>query len=179
MCGNIPPMRNDFSTFDIAKHLGIPRERLKDWMNQGFVRASIPAQGQGTRAVFTRVDVYSVQLFQTLINHGYQRKVAAQLVEKFVIDEGHPVETSAGVFPAEYLILREDKNGNIRLNTTHGGGNFHLHLDTGSISVMGMPIPRPITSRDTGPAFDKADWINLHAVNLKLVRKIVDDAFNV
>lgn len=75
-------MRNEFSTFDIVKALGIPRERLKDWMNNGFVKPTIPATGQGTKAVFTRVDLYFTELFRDLLNRGFKRERAADFTRK-------------------------------------------------------------------------------------------------
>ena len=56
-------MIDTFSTLDIVKALRIPRERLRDWMNNGFVVPTILSQGQGTKAVFTRGDIYLVALF--------------------------------------------------------------------------------------------------------------------
>jgi len=72
-------MRNEYSTLDIVKALDIPRERLRDWMNKGFVKPTKPAEGQGTKAIFTRYDVYNVELFRKLIAFGLNRKDAAAL----------------------------------------------------------------------------------------------------
>jgi len=70
-------MRDDFSTFDINKALEIPRERLRDWMVRGFVEPSVQAEGAGTRAVFDRIDVYLVALFEDLLEGGLSRSMAA------------------------------------------------------------------------------------------------------
>ena len=75
-------MREDFSTFDINKTLEIPRERLRDWMVRGFVEPSIQAEGAGTRAVFDRVDVYLVALFQELLEGGLSRSMAAIFIKQ-------------------------------------------------------------------------------------------------
>ena len=74
-------MRDEFSTLDIVKALKIPRERLRDWMNQGFVKPTIPAEGQGTKAVFTRTDVYLLALFRHLVNSGFKRDMAAFILK--------------------------------------------------------------------------------------------------
>jgi len=74
-------MRDEFSTLDIVKTLGIPRERLRDWINKGFVRPTVPAEGQGTKAMFTRGDVYGVKLFHILIQSGLRRENAAFIVD--------------------------------------------------------------------------------------------------
>jgi hypothetical protein len=70
-------MRQEFSTLDIVKALDIPRERLREWMNRGFIEPSQPAEGQGTKAVFSRDAVYRVALFRELLNKGFTRKKAA------------------------------------------------------------------------------------------------------
>ena len=59
-------MRDKFSTLDIVKALSIPRERLRDWMNNGFVVPTTRSEGQGTKAIFTRDDIYLVALFVDL-----------------------------------------------------------------------------------------------------------------
>ena len=56
--------RDDFSTLDIVKARNIPRERLREWMTRGFIQPSQPAAGPGTRASFTRKDVYAVEFFR-------------------------------------------------------------------------------------------------------------------
>ena len=71
-------MRDAFSTLDIVKAFGIPRERLRKWMEMGFVGPTEPAKGRGTKAVFTRVDVYCVELFRHLLDCGFNREVAAE-----------------------------------------------------------------------------------------------------
>jgi hypothetical protein len=77
-------IRDSFSTFDVVKALGIPRERLKDWMSKGFVRPSVPAKGKGTKAIFTRDDVYSVAIFKHLVeDFGMKRSAAAKHLAEY------------------------------------------------------------------------------------------------
>jgi len=65
MVGVKPPIicevtMNGYTTFQIIKALKIPRERLKDWMEKGFVKPSLQqARGKGTKALFSLLDVYS------------------------------------------------------------------------------------------------------------------------
>jgi hypothetical protein len=66
-------MRDEFSTLDICVALEIPRERLRGWMKEGYIEPTEPAQGQGTKAVFTRQDVYKIALFRLLIERGFKR----------------------------------------------------------------------------------------------------------
>ena len=73
-------MRNEYSTLEIVKALGLTRERLQDWMNRGFVKPSIEAKGQGTKAIFTHQDVYKIDLFRLLLEKGFKRNQAAKLI---------------------------------------------------------------------------------------------------
>ena len=75
-------MKSEFSTLDIVKKLNIPRERLRDWMSRGFVKPSQQAQGQGTKALFTRFDVHLVGIFRDLVDFGYKRSLAAHCIQE-------------------------------------------------------------------------------------------------
>ena len=70
----------DYSTFDIEKLLGIPRLRVQDWVNRGFVTPSSPAPGQGRKATFTRKDLYGIMFFQKLLDSGFKRLAASRFV---------------------------------------------------------------------------------------------------
>lgn len=76
-------MKSEFSTFDIVRGFGIPRERLKDWMNAGFISPTVPAEGQGTKALFTFRDICILGLFMELINRGFDRKTASAIANSF------------------------------------------------------------------------------------------------
>jgi hypothetical protein len=57
-----------YSKVDIAKRLDIPRERLRDWVSRCFVFArDREATGQRTKAIFSRLDVYGIALFDFLV----------------------------------------------------------------------------------------------------------------
>ncbi len=75
-------VRETFSTFDIVKCLGIPRERLKDWQNNMFIKPTIKARGKGTKAEFTRLDVYALALFKHLVEELHlKREEASKFTE--------------------------------------------------------------------------------------------------
>jgi hypothetical protein len=74
-----PEIEDLYSTLDIVKALGIRRERLRDWMNRGFVKPSLPAYGQGTIAIFTFADVLAVKLLDRLIEKGFKRELATEI----------------------------------------------------------------------------------------------------
>jgi hypothetical protein len=76
-------MRDEFSTLDIIKLLDIPRERLRSWMKEGFVQPTVPARGQGTRAIFSLHDLYGVSLFNDLLGAGFRREAAASHLRQY------------------------------------------------------------------------------------------------
>jgi hypothetical protein len=76
-------MKEEFSTLDIVKGMGIPRERLREWMTRGFISPSIQAaQGQGTKALFSRADLYRIGLFKYLVERGFMRHAASGYVNQ-------------------------------------------------------------------------------------------------
>ncbi len=81
-----------YYTSSIVTHvLDCHRELIKDWILQGFITPSVPAEGQGTKALFTFNDILTVYLFQKLINRGFKRKLAKKYIEAFkkeYIDNG-------------------------------------------------------------------------------------------
>jgi len=96
-------MKNEFTTFDIIKALDIPRERLREWLKRGFIKPNQAAEGQGTKAIFTRSDVYAVALFERLIEHGITRQAAADELDR-MISEG-------GINNNGQLVIRKEKRG--------------------------------------------------------------------
>jgi hypothetical protein len=79
-----------FSIVDIVKRLGIPRERLQDWMNRCFVFTSDQeAAGQRTKAIFNRFDVYGIALFEYLVKERFfPREKAAKFTKLWIQTTG-------------------------------------------------------------------------------------------
>lgn len=73
--------KQEFSTFDVLKILEIKRERLREWVNQGFIIPNAPAEGQGTKAVFKILDIYKIAVFKKLIEAGINRRIASSMVK--------------------------------------------------------------------------------------------------
>lgn len=95
-----PEIEPVYSTIDISKAFGMPRERLRDWMDRGFIKPSLPSTGQGTIAIFTTKDVYRVFLFEKLVDAGLKRQTAG------------PIATNANFESAEaFTILIADDIG--------------------------------------------------------------------
>lgn len=70
-----------FTTFQISKNLGIAYGRLREWIDRGFIKPSIQkAEGQGSKSLFDRTDVYAIKLFSYLMERGFSRKEAANRI---------------------------------------------------------------------------------------------------
>jgi DNA-binding transcriptional MerR regulator len=71
-----------YTTFTIKKKLGVKIDRLKDWMNRGFIKPSIKsASGPGTKNLFSIEDLYRIKLFKLLIEKGFNREMASALIK--------------------------------------------------------------------------------------------------
>ena len=57
--------------------LNVKRERLREWVNQGFTKPTVAAQGAGTKAEFSIMDVYRIAVFKRLVEAGVNRRRAA------------------------------------------------------------------------------------------------------
>lgn len=79
-------MSDEFTSFEVMKVLNISRERLREWVNRGFISPTISAEGQGTKAVFTLHDLYKIAIFRHLVDSGFHRQAAATICGK--IDTG-------------------------------------------------------------------------------------------
>jgi len=146
MTNPIKNMKEEFSTFDVCEALNIPRERLRDWMVRGFVVPSVQADGAGTRALFDRIDVYLVSLFENLIEGGFPRKTASLFVEYIRIDKS----TRSKLPKIDFIIAKRNSK-----NT------WEVRWVSGSL---------PITENTK-----KADgWMQLTICNFKKIREEVD-----
>lgn len=74
-----------FTTFDIIDKFELNRERLRDWINRGFVKPSVQVScGPGTKNLFSRFDLYGIKLFIHLLTRGFSRDYASKISGNFV-----------------------------------------------------------------------------------------------
>jgi DNA-binding transcriptional MerR regulator len=77
--------RREFSTLDIVKLLDIPRERLRVWIDKGYIKPSLQtAEKQGEKHLFSVVDLYTIEIFKYLIERGYNRERASEFTQEWV-----------------------------------------------------------------------------------------------
>jgi len=92
-------MKTGYSTLDVVRTLGIPRERLREWLSRGFITPGIQqASGAGTKALFGPEDLYRIMLFKQLVESGISREMASKVVNGLSL-EGI---TSEGLAAAGY-----------------------------------------------------------------------------
>ena len=168
-------MQTEFTTSDIGKALGIPRERLKDWMNLGYVRPKIPAEGAGTKAIFSIQDLYKICLFQHLLNHGFRRDHASEIVNFF----------EERVLPNDsYLIIRYntmDEEGAVAsraANPVSQESRAIIDLRTGIAVIQNdkdalrSAWGAPIQAHD--PENGGENWDHMVLINIKNIRSRVE-----
>ena len=80
------------TSFELCDMLGIYRERLQDWVNKGYVSASFPADGAGTKADYTHRDVIKISTFKKMLELGISRKVASIAIKKWPIKTNFDVQ---------------------------------------------------------------------------------------
>jgi hypothetical protein len=161
-------MRNEFSTLDIVKVLEIPRERLRSWMKEEFVQPSVPAKGQGTKAIFSRHDVYAVSLFNDLLGAGFRREIAASHMGEF-----------SKVFHKSYELVL------YRQTSLPGGsmmhcapiiltGNNNFAVMSGEVNFTGDVEETHEITEAMKSVNDISQWNNFFVVNMRKLKSRVD-----
>ncbi|MCD6265259.1 MAG: MerR family transcriptional regulator [Deltaproteobacteria bacterium] len=93
-----------FTTFNIIKMLNIKRERLRKWIDEGFITPDKKADGVGTKALFSLDSVYRIQLFLELLWIGLTREKAREIAMGITFKN---VGTGNDEF--KYLTIKTDK----------------------------------------------------------------------
>lgn len=165
--------RDEFSTLDIVKALGdLGRERLRDWMDQGFVRPGVPASGRGTKAVFSRAEVYGVALFKLLVERGINRKIAKEGAKIFV---EHGLATSIA-----HLCYTSNMEGTERkIYPYYFVGRSPLYIEIGvgnGPSDQACKLTQRLKEPKEPLIID--DWDDVHIVNIQKLQDKVDAALS-
>jgi hypothetical protein len=165
--------RTEFSTLDIGKALHIPRERLRDWMNRGFIKPTVIAAGQGSRAGFTLSDVYGIAFFRTLVESGFSREVAADYVRLFLEREKDEPDHQKTV-----RIVFKIMGKQISIMTfPRIEGKWKMDLETGLAKMEGMGAsPQRLIEKRFSEAWSDKDWQMIQIVNFEALCKKVDVA---
>lgn len=163
-------MRNEFSTLDIEKALDITRERLRDWVIRGYVAPTVPAAGQGTKATFTRFDIYGIELFRQLIEDGCNRDAAGGFVRQFIEREKKEPERQR----TAYIKFMKNTDGKVwRIETLADGIGKTIKMDyeTGETEASGIKLSQVMKTK-------RSEWQTIVIKNFKQIRSKVDAALD-
>ncbi len=137
-----------FSSFEIVERLGIDLGRLREWLKRGYVAPSVErAAGRGTRSVFSRWDLYRIELFRTLVDRGFSREAAADTASA-VSDEAirrwldSRDRASAPSYPAFAVVAHYGEGG------PGGGTVVALRSGAGPIGVLETDEPADPSNPD-------------------------------
>ena len=178
-----------YSTFQIIRALNIPRERLKDWMEKGFLKPSLQqARGKGTKALFSLLDVYSLALFKHLIEECHFSRDAASHFSSMWLDYiyNFPYDHGKEISDREILALLSNELIFISERETdfvypsdkekeEKKGERKMIYSPFSFHGKSEDFLKSITNHLTH-FVEKNTWEDIHIVNFKRIREKVDAA---
>ena len=86
--------QESFTTFEAAEKLKIRIERLRDWINRGYIVPDLEqAKGRGTKGRFSHSGLCEIKVFDHLLRRSFSRIVAqgmASLVTAHEKEKGTP-----------------------------------------------------------------------------------------
>jgi hypothetical protein len=150
-------MKNEFTPTELDKVVDTARERRRQWMERGLITASHPSPGQGSRAIFTRTDVYGVALFAKLLDIGLKGELASECVNRFVSWE----LTQRVGYIAFQFVIRNGKR--VFVSTPWWAGDGPMNIETREKMTLGI--------KGGG---QKKEWDGIHVINCVKLRKDVD-----
>lgn len=172
-----------YSSFEIMRALHIEKEKLRDWIERGFIRATTPSPGRGKPAAFTVKDIYGLALFMELINYGFSRERASHLADTYrysiEVDINEPDDDGIleelivldDQYAADFILFhrKTDFDGNpIITARTITNDKVKISLRSGWPEYI-----KPEVERQTGFA---KDWDSLLIINYGKIRNRVDEA---
>ena len=180
---------NGYTTFKIIKALNIPRERLKDWMEKGFVKPSLQqARGKGTKALFSLLDVYALALFKHLIEECHFSRDAAshfssmwlEYIYNFPYEHGKEIPDRAlsDLLSNELIFISNREPGLINASSKEKQEIKDVRkmmYSPFSFHGKSEELLNSITNH-LKPFVEKNTWEDIHIVNFKRIRETVDAA---
>ena len=137
-------------------------------MSNNFIRPSVPAPGQGQKAIFTPLDVYGIGLFARLIEFGFKRRLASEFIHSFIAQQWRAERT-------EYILfrcVRQDEGYGIQVSTFEQGEA--ISLETGGLAILSefSKFQDEQLKRASG---DK-NWATMVIVNFGKLREDIDNS---
>jgi DNA-binding transcriptional MerR regulator len=152
-----------FSTFDVEKLLGIKRTRLQEWIDRGFIKPSQASDGKGTKALFSRSDLYGIRLFVALLDLGFNRGAAAEIIDWVL---GRPIlkQEKSAKWDSDYLNIFRLAPDKKNKSTTVNKERFLMSYGKAEITNYSAHSKKS----------DKAPFIHI-IITLSFIKKIVDE----
>jgi len=156
-------MAQEFTSYEVGRALKIPKERLRGWMKEEFIIPATPAEGRGTKSMFTLTDVYGVALFQDLIAWGLNRSDASNFVTEFVRYSVPEL--------IKFLVFRfePDPRGDLCRSQQIPEGVSELY-------EFDLKLGIPTSKYHFDPIDSSNDWNRIMLINFKMIRERVDKA---
>lgn len=174
-------MREQYSTLDICKAINITRERIRDWMNKGFIKPSIQeAKGQGTKALFSRNDIYLIILFFTLIRNGINRKKSSDIIQE--LGEDRKSKNFETLMKSDFLLFRSSYSKEKRARSM-----IAIDMYRGNLLDVETAMPHAFYKhkvvKEMEKAFDQigeteSGWIVSFIINFRGLKKNTDAALS-
>ena len=159
-------MHQKYSTLDIVRALKIPRERLRVWIDHGFISPYIQrAEGQGTKALFDRLDVYAIALFRKLLEMVLNRIDASRYLETWLKEaRDRPTRVTASynqIIFIRFVKKKSVKRGCFAISSPKNQSmSFRFQF-----SALGGQIDEYLKDKD---------WDDILVVNFKKIKAEVD-----
>lgn len=94
----------EFYIRHVTKITGVKRLRLHQWIERGYIKPSIQhGQKSGTPNLFSKEDLYRIELFKRLVGNGFSRELASSFVTFFTHKD--PFTLAENVFSTDIQYL--------------------------------------------------------------------------
>lgn len=174
----LQPEERTYSSFEIMRALHIEKEKLRDWIDRGFIKAFKPSPGRGKPAAFRVKDIYGMALFMELLSHGFSREKASHMVENY--HDSYDVEfpgddeSEPDIWildnPPDFILFRRitDDQGNHIMNAEGvEGDDSDISLRTGKFFLRQHYKPRNDLP---------SNWDSVIVINYQKIRNAVNAA---
>lgn len=149
-----------YSTTQVYNILGMDRERLRDWINQGLLKPTLPVTNLSSKAGFTYSDIFGIAIFKMLVEKGYKRNLVAKILGPHIgsIDS---ILDNCSFF---LIMFSKDAQGKVVADTTAIYGScpqMKITFDVNTISFEGFRHGAV------------SDWDDVEIINMSKLRNEV------
>lgn len=73
-------MKDKYKPSDICSALDIKQECFRQWLKKEYIKPTYPSTASGISALFTKEDAFKIEMFKTLVERGFSRQVASNML---------------------------------------------------------------------------------------------------